>query len=322
MKRGKRKYTEDVKEDRLSDLPDCVILLILSFLDAKCTVQTCILSKRWNNLWKHLPTLILKTSNFMSMTKFNKFVSRILSHRNAKTPLHALDIQRNNIVGTRTVQTRLLQRMVEYAVSHNVQQLSIHLIFDIQHFPTCLFSCRTLTSLKLTLIHPTNYMGTLFPSSLDLPALATLSLVGFTFPVGDDGRVDPFSAFSSLNSLIIRYCGVLGPQNLCISSATLDDLTIETQNQYDKIELSTPSLCSLVFVCSGDIPDLKLCGIERNLSSVKHVMIDAGIGRHIDAADNSLVLLKWLVELTNIKSLTINHNVVKVLSFKFDLWNY
>jgi len=250
MKRGRRKYSDDVKEDRLSDLLDCVILLILSFLGAECAVQTCILSKRWNNLWKHL-TLILKTSNFTSMANFNKFVSCILSRRNAKTPLHALDIQRDDFVRTRVVQTRLLQRMVKYAVSHNVQQLSINLIFDIQRVPICLFSCRTLTSLKLTLIHATNYMGTLLPSSLDFPALDTLSLRSFIFPVGDDGYGEPFSTFSSLNSLIIRYCGVFGPQNLCISSATLDDLTIETHNQYDKIELSTPSLCSLSLFVQG-----------------------------------------------------------------------
>ncbi|RHN44651.1 putative leucine-rich repeat domain, L domain-containing protein [Medicago truncatula] len=272
----------------------------------QCAVQTCILSKRWNNLWKHLPTLILKTSHFTSMTSFNKFVSRILSLRNAKSSLRILHFERDG-----TVQHRLLQRMVKYAVSHNVQQLSINPISDIQHFPTCFFSCRTLTYLKLALIHPTNYMGTLFPISLDLPALATLSLESFIFPVGDDGCVDPFSAFSSLNSLIIRYCRVLGQQNLCISSATLDDLTIEKHNKYDKIELSTPSLCTFVFVCEGNIPALKLHGIERNLSSVKHVKIDVSILGSI-VVDTSLALLNWLVELANIKSLTINHNALEV----------
>jgi len=167
----------------------------------------------------------------------------------------------------------------------------------------------------------TCYEGTLFPSSLNLPALATLSLESFTFCVGDDGCAEPFSAFSSLNSLIIRHCKVLDAHNLCISSATLANLTLETVHyQYGKIELSTPSLCTFVFVCAGDIPALKLHGIESNLSSVKHVKIHASIGC-IDA-DKSLVLFNWLVELANIKSLTINDNALEVLSAKFVLRKY
>ena len=37
-------------EDRFSDLPDCVILHILSFLNTKHAVQTCILSPRYKDL--------------------------------------------------------------------------------------------------------------------------------------------------------------------------------------------------------------------------------------------------------------------------------
>jgi len=41
-------------EDRLSDLPDGVILHILSFLNTKHVVRTCVLSKRWEHLWKRI----------------------------------------------------------------------------------------------------------------------------------------------------------------------------------------------------------------------------------------------------------------------------
>jgi len=118
MKRGRRKYSHDVKEDRLSDLPDYVILHILSFLDTRRAVQTCILSKRWNNLWKHLPSLILRPSYFRTIKSFNKFVPRILSLRNASTPLRALDFLPHH------VGPRLVQRIAKYVVSHHVQQLS------------------------------------------------------------------------------------------------------------------------------------------------------------------------------------------------------
>ncbi|MCI22522.1 F-box family protein, partial [Trifolium medium] len=49
-------------KDMFDDLPDCILLHILSFLDTKPAVQTCILSTRWKDLWKRVPTLTLSSS--------------------------------------------------------------------------------------------------------------------------------------------------------------------------------------------------------------------------------------------------------------------
>uniref|UniRef100_A0A803R4K9 F-box domain-containing protein n=1 Tax=Cannabis sativa TaxID=3483 RepID=A0A803R4K9_CANSA len=38
-------------DDRISKLPDSVIIHILSFLPTEDVVQTCILSKRWKLIW-------------------------------------------------------------------------------------------------------------------------------------------------------------------------------------------------------------------------------------------------------------------------------
>ena len=59
-KRVKLSGTEN--KDRLSDLSDCVILHILTFLNAKHAVQTCVLSLRYKDLWKRIPSLILHSS--------------------------------------------------------------------------------------------------------------------------------------------------------------------------------------------------------------------------------------------------------------------
>ncbi|KAK2387142.1 F-box/FBD/LRR-repeat protein [Trifolium repens] len=63
-----------VEEDRLSNLPDPLLHHILSFVDSEYAVQTCILSTRWKNLWKHLPTLTLDSSGFIHQKNFTKFV--------------------------------------------------------------------------------------------------------------------------------------------------------------------------------------------------------------------------------------------------------
>src|SRR4051812_2532604 len=85
------------KEDRLSDLPDCVILHILSLLITEHAVRTCVLSTRWKHLWKRIPTLILHSSRFSTVKKFASFVSNILTLRDTSTALHALDLVRGSI---------------------------------------------------------------------------------------------------------------------------------------------------------------------------------------------------------------------------------
>ena len=65
--------------DRLSDLPDCLIHHILSLIDIKSAVQTCILSQRWNNFWTSLPKLNFDSQSFNKLTPFKKFVLNVLS---------------------------------------------------------------------------------------------------------------------------------------------------------------------------------------------------------------------------------------------------
>lgn len=64
-------------EDRLSDLSDCVILHILSYLNTKHVVRTCVLSTRWKHLWKRIPTLILHSSTFTTLKNFTISVNKI-----------------------------------------------------------------------------------------------------------------------------------------------------------------------------------------------------------------------------------------------------
>jgi hypothetical protein len=236
-------------------------------------------------------------------------VSCILSKRDASTALHAVDFERRGLV-----EPHLLKRIVKYAVSHNVQRLRIHVNCDIQHFPACFFSCHTLTSLDLYVGSRIYYQTTLFPNSLKLPALTSLSLHHFTFPVSDNGRVEPFSTFKQLNSLIIDNCIVLDAQNLCISSATLANLTIQSISRrvnYPEIELSTPSLCTFAF---HGVPFTKLSG--NHLCSIKHVNIDTGRFFICSKVELTIippsVLLSWLIELTHIRSLIVSSTILQV----------
>jgi hypothetical protein len=156
-----------------------------------------------------------------------------------------------------------------------------------------------------------------------LPSLISLSLRSLTFRVGDDGCAEPFSTLSKLKSLIINNCVVWRRHNLnlCISSTTLVNLTIimpvYRHYNYDLnfiIELSTPSLRTFNF---RGTPIQKLCGSKSNLSNIKHVNIDVDWWSH--TTDTPLVLLQWLVELANIKSLTVTSTTLNVLYYMFVL---
>ncbi|XP_057808100.1 putative F-box/FBD/LRR-repeat protein At4g13965 [Salvia miltiorrhiza] len=63
--------------DRLSELPNEIILVILSFLSLGECVTTSVLSSRWSDLWKHIPNLNLDakllTNDYHSLIRGSKW---------------------------------------------------------------------------------------------------------------------------------------------------------------------------------------------------------------------------------------------------------
>ncbi|GAU51149.1 hypothetical protein TSUD_84670 [Trifolium subterraneum] len=238
----------ELSEDRLSDLPDGVILHILSFLNTKHVVPTCVLSARWKHIWKRTPALTLYASRFSISKQFPRFVSKILTLRDTSTALHALDLDSGGVI-----EPPLLKKILNYICSHNthLQELGISVIGDTDLIMRCVSSCQTLTSLKLSLYPRGRYNSTeiLFPKSLNLPALTSLELTNFTFCGGENGCAKPFLAFNRLNNLVIHSCTVKDGQTFNISSETLVNLAMyDNSLDFDKIELSAPSLCTFTFI--------------------------------------------------------------------------
>ncbi|KAK2437050.1 F-box/LRR-repeat protein [Trifolium repens] len=304
----------DGSEDRLSDLPDGVILHILSFLNTKHVVRTCVLSKRWKHLWKRIPTLMLYRSRFSTVKQFSVFVSKILTLRDSSTALTVLDLDRHG-----NIEPQLLKKILNYVCSHNshLQELGISVNGDSSLIMSCVSSCRSLTSLMLSVFPREGIFGsnceTLFPESLNFPALTSLDLTNFVFCGGENGCAEPFSAFTKLNSLVLSNCMCRDAQVLNISSETLVNLALHGSSfDFPKIELSTPSLCTFTF---GGIPRQKICG--SGLSSVKQVNISAEMITRWDEAP--MILLSWLLDLANVKSLTVTSTTLWILSLAPDL---
>jgi hypothetical protein len=317
MKRKRKNEDENDEsegnEDRLSDLPDGVLLHILSFLNTKHVVRTCVLSKRWKHLWKRIPTLILHSSRFSSVRQFYIFVSNILTRLDNSTALHALDLNRLG-----NIEPQLLKKILNYVSSHNthLQELGINVSADSSLIMSCVSSCHALTSLKLSISSRDRYgsnSGILFPKSLNLPALTSLNLTNFVFYGGENGHAEPFLAFTKLNSLVIRSCKVRDAQILSISNETLVNLDLHNSSRdFAKIELLSPCLHTFTFV---GVPLHKICG--SGLSSVKQVNITAQMYSFGDMSH--MVLYSWLLELANVKSLTVSSTTLQVPCHVFKL---
>jgi hypothetical protein len=273
--------------------------------------------------------------------RFATFVSKILlilPLHDTSTPLHALDLDRRG-----DIEPQLLKKILNYVSSHDnhLQELGISLHCDRCLVMHCVSSCHALKSLKLSLYPRGSHrshddMPTLFPKHLNLPLLTNLDLTNFAFRDGESSCVEPFFAFTKLNSLVIHSCTVIDAQVLSISSETLVNLTIErslekinlaiqnnsstfveikTDNlsNFAEIQLSTPHLCT--FNYTGDLIQ-KICG--AGLSSVKKVNINDSRQFHALVV-HGLVIFNWLLDFANVESLTLTSTTLQVtcLVFRF-----
>jgi hypothetical protein len=233
-----------------------------------------------------------------------KFVSRVLSLRDPSISLQALDFKHDGKTGL--LEPSILKMIMKYAISHNVRRLGFSVSSDIAQIPNRVFSCQTLTHLKLALYSCWGHK-TPFPKSFNLPALTSLQLENFKFCAGNKVCAEPFSALNTLNSLFISNCTVSGARTLCISSVTLVNLTLynEFLNNFYIIELCTPSLCTFAFTGT---PYQKLSGSD--VSSLKHVEIYAEVMSN--QKKPPWHLFSWLQEFPNIKSLTVSATTLQV----------
>jgi len=300
-----------MESDRLSTLPDHVLLHIIEFMNIKPSVRTCVLSKRWKSLWKSLANLTLHHTKNERSDIFNKFVSQILSGRANSLPLHSLSYEYDNAVDC--LKTTLLEVM-EYAASHNVQQLTVIVkiwtIKDLE-FPPSIFNSHSVTFLKLDFYHPCSYgCGKMFPKSLNLPALKTLYLSGLTFTTSNNGCVEPFSTCNMLSTLVIVEwylqddAHTLSISNSNVSSLTIGSTQLCKQADNFKVVLCTPNLTSLTVNGHPIFSAPSAC----NLPFLEEVSINYSQFLY---RNDHLIPVSWLQLLANVKILTLGFTTLR-----------
>ncbi|KAL0644570.1 hypothetical protein Bca4012_042860 [Brassica carinata] len=158
-------------EDRISALPDDLLVKILLFVPTKYIVTTMILSKRWRTIWTEVPRL--EYEDIVSNTNSEQksvwwFLEKSLQLHKAPI-LESLCIQLKEICPTNVD----VAKLVAQAVDRSLRRLLFHLSWLAKptSMPNRLYTCETLTELELF-----NKIILDVPPSVCLPSLAKLFL--------------------------------------------------------------------------------------------------------------------------------------------------
>ncbi|KAJ0430547.1 putative F-box domain, FBD domain, leucine-rich repeat domain superfamily [Helianthus annuus] len=159
---------------RLNRLPEVILLHILSLMPTKSAVQTSILSKSWRYRW----TLVTNLDFYYNgrhpsdERSFIKFVARVLnSCKTSQVKLFRLHLL------CPKVRSLCVSKLIDKAVRLNVHELDI--VSPKLDFPLSMFTCKTLTKLRIT--HKFNhYYNWVCPSSVYLPCLKTIDIARYS----------------------------------------------------------------------------------------------------------------------------------------------
>ncbi|KAA8544383.1 hypothetical protein F0562_022395 [Nyssa sinensis] len=281
--RSLKKSNIEKGKDRISSLPDSILVHILSFLPTKFAVATSILSARWKHIWASVP--ILDFNHLLvaepklwndDVYGFMNFVDRVLMFHDLSC-IHAFRLR----CGVESDYARV-NAWIGVAIKRQVQELDFLAFTEVPiSLPRILFTCKTLVVLKLG----TEFQLVNFPVSIHLPSLKTLHL----------------SVASPNNDLM---------QNLLSGCPVVEDFYfygLVGGPEGSVLNISNPALknhCLSRYVLKG-------------LSSLVKADIDVGMGCFSDSLHANPVFL-ILKEISIVKFLSLGSFTMNVLHFADD----
>uniref|UniRef100_R7W4H3 F-box domain-containing protein n=1 Tax=Aegilops tauschii TaxID=37682 RepID=R7W4H3_AEGTA len=160
-------------KDRISALPDDLLLHVMSFLLSRDAVRTCMLARRWSTLWKSVPALHIEDD---LATDSNKFMDELLRLRDP-APLNVCDIcdvckasDTEDPENVCEVASNLIAPWLRYALLHEVRVLRV----SAPAFPTDLVPISShLKRIELCLMK--------FDDPLDLSSCQVLDVLEMTY---------------------------------------------------------------------------------------------------------------------------------------------
>ncbi|KAK0588730.1 hypothetical protein LWI29_004723 [Acer saccharum] len=249
--------------DRLSNLPNPIIYNILSLMDTKYAVRTCVLSKTWLFHWRYIHSLNFDTKTFTKVSTFRKFVLHVLRRRRP-FGVRRLKFLVDYHYKAKSRNSSVEKKVSDYAALYGgLEELETK--FD-SKFPESIVQCQSLKTLKLS-----TYSIEDLQDSFDFASLTTLQLSGTSFSQTHNNSFDIFSTCLNLENLILINCSLDGREIFEISALRLINLSIS--NFYlegsniinEKLVISAPTLVNL------NISNLEFEGL--NVDYMKEVVV-------------------------------------------------
>ncbi|KAJ0927555.1 putative leucine-rich repeat domain superfamily, F-box-like domain superfamily [Helianthus annuus] len=298
-------------EDRISSLPDCLLIEILSRLPStKHAITTTTLSKRWQHLWTSLHTLIFthhKTHNH-PQTHFYSYVDKTLSQ------CHHFKLNKFTVYTCYDYRFESqVNNWIRYAVNCNVQELNLTLWnveceaeFLLDQF---FFNCCCFTNLKLS--------GCVFNPIGDVK-WSKLNKLWISHANLDEGLIENvLSGSPVLETLVLDNC--YGYRRVNITSKSVKKLVFsgymvpDDDNVEDVVEINAPGVLSLAI--HDDLLLWKLSLVD--VSSLVEADLDYTKGGHYDTTTpkeaEEEMLKGFILDLRHVKELKIGIFCFKVL---------
>ncbi|KAJ1688791.1 hypothetical protein LUZ63_012946 [Rhynchospora breviuscula] len=278
------------KIDRLSNLPDELLVTILSFLPTPTAARTSVLCRRFRHLWEASPSVQIIYRNPNHLDKFLALADRTILHRNPSFSLLSLHLELYYF--DLSLPNSYMPSLLAKAASLGLCHLTIVGYLHLQPILPIIFSIKTLKSLALP-----NVVGDhhhVFPSGFAFTSLTSLSL-GFSSIDLDPSKFNQLlSKLCSLEELQLNICSI---SSLIISSQTIRKLKLEiTGSELDTLSLFLPLLESLNLRTWQIFPSLHIHGEVPSLKSAV-IGLDELHAQDVSAVTKLLNFISHLEEL-------------------------
>ncbi|XP_048633737.1 FBD-associated F-box protein At3g49020 [Brassica napus] len=258
---------DPMKKDMISELPEALLLHILSYVPTEDVIATSVLSKRWKSLWKMVPKLEFK---FLSMLRIDDVYRLLILH---KAPfLESFHLKIEDAKGRSDISF-----LIGIAFSHHVRELVLNLCHDDQkkvRFPSVLCSYNnTLEVLELA-----QDVLLDFPSRVCFNALRELHLCHVEFK-DEESVCNLLSGCPRLQDLVVERYSSFDVETYTIAVPSLQRLTIEDDGSQDMYGggyvinapslkyLSIKDLYGIDFCLIENAPEL----VEADINDVSHI---------------------------------------------------